>query len=325
MSVLWISAGTTHAALPRDCDDNSIIKCGATSAAELSERFNENKTNDLPAIYSSYGISAADIANASTIAKMGEVRKDGTIVVDGQVVATGAMSIGRQDIFSGSSQKKIGDKVFYETAPAGSFMRDSIAAHVFFNKDGEFKAAILTSCGNPVTGHPPKKPPVPVPVPQYECTILSARTIKLEDRHYAFDLTYVAEKGAVLQSVDYDFGDKQTATNLTPAGAKTIEHKYAKAGSYTTVATLHFKIPGSATVVDKKCAVGVTPTQIQEMCPQNPSVPKGDARCVTPVHELPKTGPMDMIGTGVGLSSILVAGYYWFMSRKDLIAASMNE
>jgi hypothetical protein len=146
--------------------------------------------------------------------------------------------------------------------------------------------------------------------------------IKLEDRHYAFDLAYTAEGGATLQSVDYDFGDGQSVTNLTGDGAKTVEHKYAKAGSYNTTATLHFKAPGSDTVVDKKCAVGVSPAQ--EMCPQNPSLPKGDAGCSTPL-ELPRTGPMDMISGGLGLSAIIASGYYWFASRRGLLAAFMQQ
>lgn len=416
------------ATLPRDCDNNSIIYCGAINAGELAQRYKENKTGDLPTIYNNYGISASMIASADSSAKMGEVRKDGTVVVNGEVVATNAMSIGRQPM-SGSSPITIGGKKYYNSPPSTSFRSNSIAAYVFFDADGQFKSFIITSCGNPGGGTPvPPKPkpsykcdglvakaisrneyqftasasaangaaitnytfdfgdgksqtstnktvshaydktgsykarvtanvkvgnetkpatgpqcevPVSVTEAMARCDALTLRTISAQQRHYAFDLTYTAENGATLKTVDYTFGDGTGQDNVSADAAKTVEHTYAKAGSYTTEATLHFDIAGE--VKDVKCQASLSTSP--EMCATNPSLPKGDEGCTpcplpgkekfpknspecstpqTPT-ELPKTGPMDYIAGGIGVSSVLAAGCYWFMSRRDLIATLLNR
>jgi PKD repeat protein len=424
-SVLLLNVfnGQSLAALPRDCDNNSIVNCGSLDMNEFKQHYAENKTGDLPAIYNSYGITA-DMINNGT-AKTGEVRKDGTVVVDGEVVATDAMSIGRQSI-SGSVPKSIAGKTYYNSPPSTSFRSNSIVAFVFFNADGTFKAAILTSCNNPVEGKPKPKPvykceglavapitrnkyeftatasaaggasivnytfdfgdgqtvtsadrkvsheyasadaytakvtanvkvgsetkpatgpecqaPITIAQPQYSCDALSIRAISLEKRQYAFDLTYTAKDGATLKTVNYDFGDGSGQSDVTPEGTKDIQHSYAKAGNYKTTATLHFSIDSE--VKDVKCEVSIATSP--EMCAINPTLPKNDEHCApcavpgkeqypkdspycatTPaVTELPKTGPMDMLLGGVGVSSILAAGYYWFMSRRSLVEALLKR
>jgi PKD repeat protein len=169
------------------------------------------------------------------------------------------------------------------------------------------------------------------------------RSIKLEDRTYAFDLAYTATGGASLKSVDYAFGDGQGQENVSPEQAKTITHTYAKAGTYTTTATLHFMTAdATAMVKDDDCQVTITTSP--EVCPLNPTLPKEDSRCTPcpipgkeqfpkdspfcaapPVAELPKTGPMDLIGGGIGISSIVAASYYWFISRRGLLAAHLER
>lgn len=410
----------TQAALPRDCDNNAIIHCGASDTSELAQKYNENKTGDLTTVYAAYGITSAMLSSA----KMGEVRKDGSVVVNGEIVATDAMSIGRQNL-AGSSPKNIGGKTYYNSPPSTSFRSNSIVAFVFFDGNGQFKAAIITSCGNPVEAKPKPKPGykctslvpsaitrlkynftasanatggaaivnytfdfgdgntttsnnptvshtyekagtytakvtanikvgsetkpatgpecqavVTIGEPQYSCDALAMRAISLEKRHYAFDLTYAAQNGAALQTVDYDFGDGTRQTNLLPDAAKSVEHIYARAGSYKTTATLHFSVDG--TVKDVRCEVSITTSP--EMCPLNPTLPKNDERCApcpipgkeqypkdsplcaTPsVAELPKTGPMDMALGGLGVSSIFAASYYWFMSRRSLVSVLLSR
>jgi hypothetical protein len=432
--MVHVFGGDSLAALPRDCDNNSIIYCGATSHAELAQKYNQNKTGDLPAVYNSYGLSASEINNAGSVAKMGAVHKDGRVTVDGATVATNAMSIGRQHK-NGSTPLNIAGKTYYNSPPSTSFASPSIVAYVYFHPNGQFKAAIITSCGNPVSGTPLPPPPPPPPAPTYKCVSLTAakitrteynftataavtggaevvsyrydfgdgksqtvnattvkhvyeapgtytaklsvnvkvgnevktvtapacqvnvtvapapayacdslkaRTIKLEDRTYAFDLAYTVSGGAALTSVDYDFGDGQTRKEVSPADAQSVTHSYVKAGNYTTVATLHFTAEN--TVKDVKCQVTITISP--EMCPLNPSLPKDhpdcapcpipgkeqypkdSPYCVTPpvtVTELPTTGPMDMVGAGVGLSSMVVAGYYWYASRRDLLTAFLER
>jgi PKD repeat protein len=420
--LLNVFNGQSLAALPRDCDNNSIIHCGAVDANELKQKYNENKTGDLATIYNSYGVTA-DMINSGS-AKMGEVRKDGTVVVNGEVVATTVMSIGRQAM-AGSTPKNIGGKMYHNSPPSTSFRSNAIAAFVFFDANGMFKAAIITSCGNPVEGQPKPKPvfkceslvaspitrnkyefkatatasggativnytydfgdgqsttggatvphiyatagsytakvtanvtvgsetkpatgpqcqvQITIKEPKYSCDALSIRAISLEKRQYAFDLTYTAKDGATLKTVDYDFGDGTGRSGVTPEETKNIDHTYAKAGNYKTTATLHFSI--GEEIKDVACEVAITTSP--EMCPLNPTLPKDDERCapcpipgkeqypkdspycVTPpaVTELPKTGPMDMLLGGIGVSSILAAGYYWFMSRRSFIDAILSR
>lgn len=414
----------SSAALPRDCDNNSIIYCGGINAAELAQRYNENKTGDLPAIYQNYGLSAHDMTNAGTVAKMGEVRKDGTVVVNGEVVATGAMSIGRQQI-AGSSPINIGGKTYYNSPPSTSFNSNAIAAYVFFDGNGEFKSFVLTSCANPGGGTPKKKP-------AYKCDALTIA--KISRTEYSFTAAASAANGAAIESYTYDFGDGQkvtsTATNVKHTYAKegnytakvtvnvkvgnetktatgpqcekqvvvekepeepvytcdsltatrisrneysfngaasasggatikdyvidfgdsksttvtnpsNVKHTYAKGGTYTAKLTVTVKVAGAEkTVTDAaKCVVKVIVTP--DEC--KPGIPVGDVRCTpcevpgkeqypknspecatTPL-ELPRTGPMDMIGGGFGLGSVIAATYYWRASRKNLLAELLNR
>lgn len=423
--LLNFMSANSQAALPRDCDNNSIINCGAITSGELTQKYNQNATGDLPAVYSHYGISSGMIAAG---APMGEVRKDGTVVLNGQVVATNAMSIGRHNM-AGSSPISIGGKTYYNSPPSTSFVSQSIAAFIFLDGNGQFISAIITSCGNPVSATPIPKKPAPtfkctgltadkisrnefnftaktevtggaapakytfdfgdgktavttaatakhtyaapgnymakvtvdfmvdgttktvtdqacqvnVPVEEmlaYKCDSLTVRTIKAEDRSYAFDLRFSSTGGAVAKSVDFDFGDGQTAEGLNPGAVTNVPHTYAKAGNYSIVATVHFDT--SDGVKDAKCTATITTSP--EMCILNPTLPKNDERCAPcplpgkeqypkdspfcvtpPVQELPKTGPMDLAVGGVGIGSIVAAGYYWYTSRRGLIDALLNR
>jgi PKD repeat protein len=437
--VLFNVLGTdSHAALPRDCEDNSIIYCGGIDAAELAQRYTQNKTGDLTAIYSSYGLSAADMTNAGTRAKMGEVHKDGRVTVGGQTVATDALSIGRHDK-PGSTVRTINGKKYYERAPSVSFNSESIVAYVFFDANGDFKAAVLTSCGNPVTAKKPvykcdslvagkitrtkytftatatakdgativsytydfgdgektttttktidheyTKPgtytaklsvtvkvhgtnktitspscevkivveDLPV-VPVYACTELKAE--KISRLEYAFTGKATAENGATIVDYTIDYGDsnKHTATTLTD-----VRHTYAKAGTYTATLTVGIKV-GDTTkaVTSEACTVKITVTPPEEckpgvpvgdkLCEEVPEckpgipvnddrctpcevpgkehLPKNSPDCVTPPVELPHTGPMDMIGSIVGLGSIIAAAAYWYASRRGLMTTLLNR
>ncbi len=210
--LLNVFNGNSSAALPRDCDNNSIIYCGASDVNELKQKINDNKTGDLSTIYNSYGISASMLSSA----KMGEVRKDGTVVVDGQVVATDAMSIGRQKL-AGSTTKSIGGKTYYNSPPSTSFRSNSIVAFVFFDANGLFKGAIITSCGNPVEGKPKPKP-------AYKCDSLTPAAITR--MKYNFTASASASGGASVANYTFDFGDGKTAT-----GGNIALHEYTKAGT----------------------------------------------------------------------------------------------
>lgn len=412
----------TSQAIARDCDDNAIVRCGAESIAEMQQKINQNTPGDLHTILAAYGLNANMLGSA----KMGEARKDGTVVVNGEVVATNSQSIGRQPI-AGSHPKVIGGKTYYESPSSTAFLSNSISAFVFFDQNGQFIAALLTSCLNPLTGEPKPKPaykcdnlkatpaqnkrydydfeaaatatggatitgytfdfgdgksvtttnktvshtyekagtyiakvtvsvrvgnetkqvtdpkctvPITIKEPIAKCNALALRTLSAEQRRYAYDLTYTAENGAVLKTVDFNFGDGTNQTGVTPEGLKNVEHTYAKAGTYTTTATLHFTIDGA--VVDKNCEVRVTTNP--EMCPLNPTLPKDDPRCAPcpipgkekypkdspecvtpPVTELPQTGPMDMAMGGMGVTMLVAASYYYLASRREVALSSVSQ
>lgn len=232
---------TSNAALPRDCDNNSIIYCGGITPSELADRYNANKTGDLDNVYKAYGLSAYDMTHAGTVAKMGAVHKDGRVTVGDKTVATDAHSIGRH-YKSGSTTKMIDGKKYYERTPANSFASNSIVAYVFFDANGDFKAAVLTSCGNPVTA---KKP-------VYKCDSLTKD--KISRTEYNFTSKATAKDGASIVSYNYDFGDGKKTNG---AGA-TISHKYDKPGTYTVKMSANIKVYGTTkTVTGPQCEVKV--------------------------------------------------------------------
>ncbi len=345
--VSFFGAGSlvVRADLPRDCDTgsvvNSLINCGATTADELKQKYTDNKPGDLPAVYDAYGLNGAVVTSAATSAKMGEVRKDGTVVVDGQTVATEAKSLGRADI-AGSAKKIIGGKTYYERAPSVSFKSNSIVAYVFFDADGQFRAAILTSCGNPVSAKPvpPKKP-----ASTYVCNTLQAKL--LADKKYSFATTATVTGDAAIAGYSYDFGDGKTLTSPD----KTVEHTYVQPGTYLATVTVNVKVGNETkTVTGTGCQAQAKPTSPPEMCATNPKLPKDDAGCApcdvpgkeqlsknspdcatppaippTPPADLPHTGPTDVIGSVLGAGALFAAGYYWFVSRRDLVAAFLKR
>jgi len=238
----------SSAALPRDCDNNSIIYCGGITSSELASRYNANKTGDLKTIYHSYGLSDYEMTHASTSAKMGEVHRDGRVTVNGETVATGATSIGRQQLYANRTKVKIGNKYYYEGSPQYSYAKgvESIVAYVFFDEDGNFKAAVMTSCGNPVHAHPKPKP-------VYTCNALTADKISRTERKFTASAS--AKNGASIVSYTYDFGDGSTKTTT----AATQNHTYTKPGTYVAKLTVTVKVNGQTkTVSGPKCQANVT-------------------------------------------------------------------
>lgn len=219
----------------------------------------------------------------------------------------------------------------YDYKKTGTF-KASVVVHVKVN--GEIKKVNGEQCTAPVTIKQEVKP-------LYACTSLMARLISKENHTYAFDLKYTAEGGATLRDVDFAFGDGTSQNGVTPSQLGNVQHSFPKSGSYTTIATLHFTIPGTTTVQDKKCQVtfDISP----EACPLNPSLPKDSPDCqpcpLPGKEHLPKnspdckeapqvlasTGPTDMILGGIGLSSLTAAGYYWRASRSRLITTILGQ
>ncbi len=142
--------GVTRAANPTDCDSNAIVKCGVYNINVMADWYGRNlqKTRD---IFNHYGINDqwSDLQN-------GYVTRDGDVFVGSQKVATGAISVGRENI-QGSTAINIAGTTIYQRPTSVSFGSSSIPAYVKL-VNGEFKWAVLKSCGNPVVANPVVKP-----------------------------------------------------------------------------------------------------------------------------------------------------------------------
>jgi len=229
----------TYAAGTVDCGDNSIIRCGAMTPEQLKAKYAANERG-LKAIFSHYDISATDIANSST-AKVGTVTPQQTVVVDGKVVATNVYSIGRTTE-SGNTAVKINDSTTVYEGPRP--FNTTVSVYVFFNADGSFKSAVMKICGNPVKA-------TKVPVPVYKCDSLKRAPISRTE--FKFTTAANASNGATLKGYTYDFGDGKTQT-----GTSTINHTYAKAGTYTASVTVQVEVGGKVVNAPGDCKVTVT-------------------------------------------------------------------
>ena len=169
-STVFTSLAVTAASQPRDCDNNAVVYCGAYTKTELNKKISEGDTRNSAAnlkqifFNEGRGITLSGINNAVD----GTVFKDGRVVVGGKIVATGAKSVGRQQLSSSTKQGSVWIR------PVNvSFKSDSIAA--FINMDGGvFRWAILKSCGNfvsakavptPAPTNTPKPSPFITPIP----------------------------------------------------------------------------------------------------------------------------------------------------------------
>jgi hypothetical protein len=144
----------------KDCDNNAVVYCGASTASELLSKY--NASSSVAAIYAHFGISAADVQALGSTAVAGSVTKSGDVLVGNTVVAKNALTAGRQNI-SGSTKVTENGVTFYTRTPSVSFRSSPISAFVVM-KDGVFQFAILSACGNPVIATPPAKPPKTPPV-----------------------------------------------------------------------------------------------------------------------------------------------------------------
>ena len=236
--------GVSNASAPTDCDNNAIIKCGALSASELKKKYDANATGDLDNIYHAYGLTDTDMENAGTRAVMGAVHKDGRVTVGSETVATNLLTIGRQNM-SGSHNKSIGGKTYYERTPSVSFRNESISAFVFMDANGEFRAAVMTACGNPVHA-------TPKPKPVYTCDGIGA--VDITRTEYRFTANASAKNGATITGYTFDFGDGTTKTQTS----NVISHDFVKEGTYTVKVTANVKVGSTTkTATNQKCQMKV--------------------------------------------------------------------
>lgn len=210
VAALNIGTNTTNAAGGRDCDNNAIIHCGSLSTSELQQDYK----GDVRTVFSHYGISSAMVTGGT--AKTGSVTKDGNVVVGGKVVATGAQSVGRQNI-SGSSAVNIGGTTYYQRPTSVSFRSNSLDAFVWMDNKGQYVGSVIMSCGNPVKANPvpvpqPKPEPKPEPkpkVPDFEME----KTVSKDGEDYSDDVT-VNPDGTVTFRITFRNTGETTLANV---------------------------------------------------------------------------------------------------------------
>lgn len=219
-----------------DCDNVSIIKCGAFTESDLRAKFDKNSYGDLKKVYDAFGISKSDLSGFQN----GIVWKDGRVTVGDKTVATGAITAGRN--FGGTpipGTKNVGK---YSTS---KFVTDGQTAFVKM-VNGKFSFAIVKTCGNPVTAKPKLEP-------TYSCDALAVDKINRTD--FKFTASATAKNGASIVRYEFNFGDGKTQTSTN----KTVSHTYAKPGTYTTKVTVIVSVNGkNVTATDADCAKKVT-------------------------------------------------------------------
>ncbi len=133
--------------------------------------------------------------------------------------------------------------------------------------------------------------------PVYSCDLLEVK--KLTGRKVEAKLAkYTAAGGATFKDVNYDFGDGQTLlTNKT-----TVEHEYAKDGTYSVRATVRFNVDGKVVShTSDNCVKSVSFTT-------PPTTP--------PTTSLPNTGPGDVAAVFALTTVLGAAAHRFVLSRR---------
>jgi hypothetical protein len=152
------------------------------------------------------------------------------------------------------------------------------------------------------------------------CTGLQATVNSANNLEYVFTAS-TSSSNATLKGADFNYGDNTSSPNVAPSTASpstvTITHDYAKAGTYTVVATVHFVSSDktqSQTVQSTTCETTVTIAQatVATVTPPAPAAP-----APRPAATLPNTGPAGVAGIFGGASAIGTLGYRLRLRRKS--------
>lgn len=258
-------------ALPKDCEDNSIIWCGFQNLGEFQNKYNQNAKGDLKNLYAhpfmsnvaSSGMTEAELGRFMNEGKFGYVYRNGDIFVDNQKVVTGAWSLGRKHNNKPGRQPIQVAGVTYYTSPTHiSFASttERIPVFVLFNDDGEVEFAVINSCGNPTWGNSVK--------PKYSCDKLKADPIANKKDTYRFTTKATAYDNANIVKVIYDFGDGSPQIERTNKDEDfAFEYQYKKPGNFTAKVSVVVSLPSgkpggnTKTVTSQACQ---TPIKVEE-------------------------------------------------------------
>lgn len=254
----------------------------------------------------------------------GRVCRDNNVYVGDRVVASSSTSIGREAI-QGSHAISIGGQTYYETPNSQALLQQCLDTFVKLDGNGSFKYAIIKACGNPIYSPSPvmnNPAPTPAPVQQIQpvtvtpsvvvqqvtyaevCDITTGQTVKIDAR--TLDNTrYVdvikCKPMTVCRLADYQM------VNIIQKDFDTT--KYSQNSSDCQRCKYNTAYAASDTI---NCVA--------------PAATTTSTTTPTPAPALPTTGITDgLVGTGIGIGSLIIAGSAYFISRKDLLAAFLSR
>lgn len=221
-----------------------------------------------------------------------------------------------------------GQTVSHDYAPGKYTAR----ATVYFSVNGKEVSDTREVCTKPVeVAEKPK--------PVFVCTNLIAKQVTGSRTKFSFTATATV-KDATLKSGTFHFGDN-TSSNAINANGTTVttDYEYAKPGNYTVTVDLAFDKGNDNGNVKCKTTVKVTPPTCADVpkeelpqhpecqtCANTPDLPECQPKkdCTTnpemeECKEIPSTGPEEIIGSVLGLSTLTGAGVYYRNTRRDLL------
>lgn len=266
----------------------------------------------------------------------GRTCKDGNVYVGDRVVARDARSIGREPI-QGNRPISIGGQTYYETPNHAALLSECLDAFVKLDGNGSFSYAIIKACGNPiwtpspVVNNPPKDdkpapttPSKPVKKYKYVCELSSG-----QKRYVSEEAAEDTEKYGPLpcptktaEEVEVCVIAKKVRDTISEAELKKNPSKYTKDMSKCE------EKPLSLCDKDKNEMVSISQAEYDKDKTRYSTNPEDceEAPAENPKGELPQTGIGDnLIGGGIGLGGLIVAGSAYVSSRKDWLAAFLNR
>jgi hypothetical protein len=221
----------------RDCDKYAVMYCGSMTKEEILQKLNNgdgrNSASNIQSIFSQFGLNASSIQNASF--QNGVVYQNGEVKIGTKVVATNSQTYIRE----------LGGKV--STSKMGSAQ----AALVAMDSNGKFMFAVMTPCGNPVTGTPVEPPKPPEPKPQsITCDALKVDILNNKTREVDTKVTGTANN-TTITGYKIDFGDG------TVVNQQTAKHTYKDYGKFVIKAHVSGMVNGKTVTVggDGGCVV----------------------------------------------------------------------
>lgn len=338
--------------------DDNIIRNGISSKEQLLAIYDSGSDgaghNDIKQIYTHFGVSRQDIANATTGSYKtndfnGQLKTIGRSNFPNTGRTAVAVSGASTSIYAGPFLDNAGNNANSTPYPMPALIGKR-------SVDGQW-FAITLNCGNIVYTVTP--PPVPQPVPAV-CTSTTATRTSRTSFKFATEYTLGSDK---FKSVTYVVSD---ATGKELSRSTSATYTQTTAGTYTVKAIVNVTdADGNAkTITSDSCAAmftvaaPTTPTSTVPKCPivgkenldkTNPdckeatptvmcpivgkeNLPKASPDCVeivatTPSKpvELPKTGLGEDILKLTGLGSIIASVGYYAASRRNLLSAFLDR